>query len=71
MAARSAWSEKCKGRKACREDDAGRVVGQGLQGHTGECKCMQGRAAGGNTNYTTPGPGGGNTNSRGGNTNFG
>ena len=43
MAARSAWSEECKGREACREDDAGRVLGQGLQGHTGECKGMHGR----------------------------
>ena len=43
MAARSAWSEECKGRGACREDDVGRVLGQGLQGHSGECKGMRGR----------------------------
>ena len=43
MAARSSWSKGCKDREACREDDAGKVLGQGLQGHTGECKGMQGR----------------------------
>ena len=43
MATRSAWNKECEGREACREDDAGRVLGQGLQGHTGECRGMQGR----------------------------
>ena len=31
-AARSAWSEECKGRKPCREDYAGRVVGRDCKG---------------------------------------
>ena len=42
-AARSAWSEECKGRKPCREDYAGRVVGRDCKGTQESARaCMAG-----------------------------